>query len=111
MGENAVAMPFYPFKVIVNLCFSNLLSAVVVKSISIVHNAYAGDTGLDLAWDNIQTTFECCTCMIHGAAQALRALTKSACLSSLGGWVSGLGGLVGGKLVNFCLGHFFQNES
>ena len=36
-------MPFYPFKVIVNLCFSNLLSAVVVKSISIVHNAYAGD--------------------------------------------------------------------
>ena len=28
---------------IVNLCFSNLLSAVVVKSISIVHNAYAGD--------------------------------------------------------------------
>ena len=56
MGENAVAMPFYPFKVIVNLCFSNLLSAVVVKSISIVHNAYAGDTGLDLAWDNIQTT-------------------------------------------------------
>ena len=36
-------MTFSPFKVIVNLCFSNLLSAVVVKSISIVHNAYAGD--------------------------------------------------------------------
>ena len=35
-------MTFNQFKVIVNLCFSNLLSAVVVKSISIVHNAYAG---------------------------------------------------------------------
>ena len=37
---------FYQFKVILNLCFSNLLSAVVVKSISIVHNAYAGGSGL-----------------------------------------------------------------
>ena len=29
------------FKVLINLCFANLLSAVMVKSISIVHNAYA----------------------------------------------------------------------
>ena len=35
-----------------NLCFSNLLSAVVVKSISIVHNAYAGDRlRLNSLWD------------------------------------------------------------
>ena len=35
--------------------------------------------------------FHLITCMIQGAAQALRALTKSACLSSLGGWVVGGG--------------------
>ena len=29
------------FEVLINLCFANLLSAVMVKSISIVHNAYA----------------------------------------------------------------------
>ena len=53
MEENAVAMTFSPFKVIVNLCFSNLLSAVVVKSISIVHNAYAGDR-IRLSLSNLQ---------------------------------------------------------
>ena len=46
---------FYQFKVIVNLCFSNLLSAVVVKSISIVHNAYAGDRLIGLTYYGIMS--------------------------------------------------------
>ena len=36
-----VLIKCFLFEVLINLCFANLVSAVMVKSISIVHNAYA----------------------------------------------------------------------